>query len=93
MSPLKLALLLRTYSAPRPNRDLPAGQSFAPAMMAAVSEFRARGLLYPEVTTAVMVHGWADERGAMLPLITPKGEALARRILAAAAECYKEAGE
>jgi hypothetical protein len=93
MSPLKLALLLRAYSSARPNMDLPTRQAFAPAMMQAVHEFRARDLLRPEVHTAMLVTGWLNERGAYHLLITPKGEALAQRILAAAEECYKEATE
>lgn len=50
MSPLKIALLLRIYSLPRPNIDLPGQQAFAPAMAEALAHFIRSGLVDPDTT-------------------------------------------
>jgi chromosome segregation ATPase len=50
MSPLKIALLFRMYSQPRPNRDLPERQAFAPAMHEALRDFKSLGLAHPLLT-------------------------------------------
>lgn len=87
MSPLKLELLLRAYSMPRPNLHLPAAEAQSPAMVAALIDFRDRGIFHWDVALSTLRYG--REGGA--DLLTPKGKYLVQRILTVAAECYKEA--
>lgn len=89
MSPLKLALLLRAYALPTPNYDTPAAQAFAPAMVEAINEMRTRGIFRSVASAATFRIGYPNAT----TMLTPKGKALAQRILAAAEECYKEASE
>lgn len=91
MSPLKLSLLLRAYSMPRPNRDLPAEQAYAPAMVEAINSLRAKGLLKSVASESTMRLGYALGGGTFAMLITEKGNALSERILGAAADFYREA--
>lgn len=87
MSPLRLALLLRAYSMPRPNQDIPAAQAFAPAMVEALMDFRDRGIIHWGATVGALRYG----RDGVADLLTPKGTALVRRILGAATEFDTEA--
>lgn len=90
MSPLKLELLLRAHSMPRPNQDLPAEQAYAPAMVEAINTLRARGLLRPIASASTLRIGYAVRNGEFAMLLTENGEALVRRILDAAADFYRE---
>lgn len=91
MSPLELELLLRAYSMPRPNQDLPAERAYAPAMVETINSFRHRGLLKSIASPSTLRVGYGIGGGGFAMMLTEKGEALAARILAVAAECYKEA--
>lgn len=94
MSPLKLSLLLRAYSMPRPNQDLPEAQAYAPAMIEAINSLRMHGLLKSVASASTMRLGYAVQNGTTFGRpITQKGEALAKRILESAADFYKEAGD
>ena len=89
MSPLKIALLLRAYAMPTPNYDIPSGQAYAPAMVEAINEMRARGIFRNVASATTFRIGYPN----CSTMLTPKGEALARRILAVAADFYREAAE
>jgi len=81
MSPLKISLLLRFYSMPRPNRDLPEGHAFSQAMNDAVVEFRDLGLVKEFVTVYVARNGLTVSDLTYLMLITEKGKELAEQMI------------
>jgi hypothetical protein len=79
MSPLKISLLLRMYSRPEPNADLPSRQAVAPAMWEAVASFKRQGLIPDWVTAAELIiteRPWSSEMW-----LTDKGRALVQRYL------------
>lgn len=70
MSPLKIALLLRMYSSPRPNADLPERQAFSPAMAEALQDFQNQKLVLGGISLDNLRSGpsrnWLTESGAAL---------------------------
>ncbi len=84
MSPLKISLLLRMYSQPAPNGDIPYNQAVAPAMLDALDDFRDRGLVHNDVMLGHLHRGHFSSIGADSgePYLTPKGRALVDKLMA-----------